>query len=54
MLEHIVRIADVKDLPIKKSTLYKWNHYKKHPEIFSKIDGMLFVDLLKLKALLEG
>ena len=53
MLDHIIRVSKVVNSPITKGTLYKWSHYGKHPEIFVKLEGMLFVDLKKLKALLE-
>ena len=36
--------SEKSNLPLRPSTLYKWHHTKKHPEIFVKIGGSLFVD----------
>jgi hypothetical protein len=40
--------------PFKPSTLYKWHHLKKHPEIFKKFGGVLFVDTEALRRAIKG
>ena len=54
MASKLIRMSNVKDLPLKKSTLYKWKHLKKHPKLFVKIGGALFVDLNELEQLIEA
>ena len=51
--ERFIRLSQANDLPIKKSTLYKWSADNKYPQIFSQIDGKVFVDLEAIYKLLE-
>jgi hypothetical protein len=51
MVSNLVRISRAEGLPLKKSTLYKWVHLKKHPELFVKLGGAVYVDLDALKDL---
>ena len=51
---NLCRIAQADDLPFKKSTFYKWVHLGKHPQIFVKIGGAVFVDLNSLAELIEA
>ena len=50
---NLVRISQAEGLPLKKSTLYKWKHLNKHPELFVKLGGAVFVDLTVLSELIE-
>lgn len=47
-MQNLVRVSKAKDLPFKPQTFYKWFHLKKHPEIFVKFGGTLFIDLDRL------
>jgi len=55
-MQKYVRVSKTKvrdDVPMEPSTLYKWHHMKRHPEIFRKVGGFLFVDLKALETLIE-
>jgi len=52
-MQNLVRVSKTKNLPFKKQTFYKWWHLKKHPEIFIKFSGALFVDLAALERVME-
>lgn len=55
-LKNLVRISRVKEhpeIPFEPRTLYYWVHKNKHPEIFVKLGGAVFVDLEKLEDLVE-
>jgi hypothetical protein len=45
---NLVRVSKADNLLISKATFYKWHHTRKHPEIFIKFGGCLFVDLDRL------
>jgi hypothetical protein len=49
----LVRLSKGDNLPLKKSTLYKWKHLGKHPKLFVKLGGALFVDLKVLDEIIE-
>jgi hypothetical protein len=51
---NLCRIAKASGLPFQKSTLYKWKHLGKYPQLFVKISGALFVDLKALADLIEA
>ncbi|MGA8141171.1 MAG: hypothetical protein WB948_10830 [Desulfobaccales bacterium] len=51
---NLVRVSKADALPIKRSTLYKWNHLRKFPQLFLKVGGMLFVDLDVLDGVIEA
>lgn len=51
---NLVRLSKAGSLPLCKSTLYKWKHLKKHPQMFVKIGGALFVDLDVLDRIIEA
>ncbi|MGO9687736.1 MAG: hypothetical protein ACLP2X_04185 [Syntrophobacteraceae bacterium] len=40
------------NFPLKSSTLYKWLHVKKHPELFVRLGGAVYVNLDKLDAII--
>jgi hypothetical protein len=42
------------EFPLRASTLYHWNHVRKHPEIFIKVGSAAFIDLDRFDALLES
>lgn len=46
--------ADETALPLKKSTLYKWKHLQKHPDLFVKLGSAVFIDLKMLNKLIEA
>ncbi len=50
---NLVRLSKANNLPLKKSTLYKWKHLHKFPELFVKLGGALFVDLNVLDKIIE-
>ena len=49
-----IRLSEADSLPIKKSTLYKCSALDKNPELFSKVDGMVFVDTHAIDEFLEA
>ena len=50
-----VKISKSKGLsPISVPMLYSWSSLNQHPEIFSRINGAVFVNLEALDALLEA
>ncbi len=50
---NFIRVSKATDLPFRPSTLYKWAHLGRFPQIFSKVGGALFVDVEKLESLFE-
>jgi len=54
-MTELVRVsqAEKAGLPFKSSTFYKWIHTRKHPEIFVKLGGAVFVDRNRLNQLIE-
>jgi len=52
-MHNLVRVSKAENLPFKKQTFYKWWHLKKHPEIFVKFSGALFVDLTALQRAMD-
>jgi len=56
-MTNLLRVSKVNDtpgFPLKASTLYKWIHTKKHPELFVRLGGAVFVNLTKLDALVSS
>lgn len=49
-----MRVSKAQDLPLERSTLYKWHHTQRCPEIFVKLGGALFVDLDRLEQLIDA
>jgi hypothetical protein len=56
VMQNLVRVskANIENLPVRGSTLYKWKHLNKNPQIFIKLGGFLFVDVEELYKLLES
>jgi len=54
LTSNLVRVSKADSLPLSKATLYKWKHLKKHPGLFIKIGGALFVDLKVLNKIIEA
>jgi hypothetical protein len=60
MRKNLVRVSKADSLPaeerppVKNTTLYKWHHLKKFPQLFIKVSGILFVDLDALDELIES
>jgi len=52
-LLRLSKIDEIPGFPFRKSTLYKWVHVRKHPEIFVRIGGAVFLDLDAFNALVE-
>jgi hypothetical protein len=55
-MHNLKRVSKMKrgELPIEKSTAYKWNHLKKFPKLFVKLGGALFLDLNALQEIIEA
>jgi hypothetical protein len=55
-MENLLRVSKARenDLPLARSTLYKWKHRGKYPNLFVKLGSALFVDLNELKQLIEA
>jgi|UniRef100_A0A7C3WHF1 hypothetical protein len=57
-MNNLVRISEIPRLairlPFKAQTFYKWWHLKRHPQIFVKLGGALFVDLDRLEQLIDA
>jgi len=53
-MQNLIRVSKADNLPFKPSTLYKWRHLGKYPEIFIKCGGALFVDRDRLEKILEA
>jgi hypothetical protein len=51
-LIRISRVNEVPGFPLRASTLYKWVHVKKHPELFVRLGGAVFVNVNKLDELI--
>lgn len=54
MKSNLIRLAKADSLPLCKSTLYKWKHLGKFPQLFVKLGGALFVDLNVLDEIIEA
>ena len=52
-MKNLLRVSKAVDLPVVKSTLYKWRHVNKFPGLFVKLSGALFVDLDALNTIIE-
>ncbi len=50
----VSKIEEIEGFPFKKSTLYKWRHCQKYPEIFVQLGRSLFIDLEKFWELIES
>jgi hypothetical protein len=53
-MQNLMRVSKVQDLPLERSTLYKWHHTQRCPEIFVKLGGALFVELDRLEQLIDA
>ena len=51
-LLRVSRVNDRPDFPLRASTMYKWIHTKKHPELFTRMGGTVYVNLDKLDAII--
>ena len=54
MGKKLLRISKGDNLPLRKSTLYKWHHLRKYPRLFVKLGGALFVDLDVFDEIIEA
>jgi hypothetical protein len=54
MKNNLIRLSKADSLPLCKSTLYKWKHLGKFPQLFVKLGGALFVDLNVLDEIIEA
>jgi hypothetical protein len=52
-MQNLVIVSKADGLPFKPQTFYKWFHLNKHPEIFVKFGGALFVDVDQLAQAIE-
>jgi hypothetical protein len=53
-LLRISKISKADNLPVERSTLYKWKHLRRQPSLFVKLGGALFVDLDVLDEIIES
>lgn len=54
MKNNLIRLSKADALPLCKSTLYKWKHLGKFPQLFVKLGGALFIDLNVLDEIIEA
>jgi hypothetical protein len=50
-MTNLLRVSKVNEtpgFPLRASTLYKWLHIRKHPELFTRLGGAVYVNLDKL------
>ena len=54
-MDQLIRVSKInkQSFPISTSTLYKWRHTNKYPELFIKLGGFLFIDLSELDRLCQ-
>lgn len=55
-MTNLLRISQVDKTPghpLKAATYYKWIHLRKHPELFVRLGGAVFVNLDKLEELVR-
>ena len=52
-MKNLVRLCKANCLPLSRSTMYKWRHIGKYPELFVKLGGAVFVDLDYLEKIVE-
>jgi hypothetical protein len=55
-MTNLIRISQINKtpgFPLKASTLYKWIHLRKHPELFVKLGGSQYVNLDKLDEIIR-
>jgi len=52
-LLRICKVNSVSGFPLRASTLYKWVHCRKHPELFVRLGGAVFVNLTELDKLIR-
>ena len=57
-MANLLRLSKVNEtpgFPLRASTLYKWVHVKKYPELFVRLGGAVYVNLDKLDSMVaEG
>jgi hypothetical protein len=54
-MTNLLRISKVNQtpgFPLRASTCYKWLHTKKHPELFVRLGGAVFINVSKLDELI--
>jgi hypothetical protein len=55
-MTNLLRISKVNEtpgFPLRASTLYKWVHCRKHPELFVRLGGAVFVNVDRLNDLIR-
>ena len=56
-MKNLIRISKINEIPgfpLKASTLYRWKHVRKHPQLFVQLGGAVFVDMAELDKLVEA
>lgn len=53
-LVRISKVNDTPNFPVRASTLYKWRHLGRFPEIFVDLGGGAFVNLDRLDEVVRG
>jgi hypothetical protein len=57
MAANLVRLSKAGNhpqIPLAVSTLYKWRHLQKFPQLFVELGGAVFIDLSALQELIEN
>lgn len=54
MESNLVRLCKWDDPMFSRATLYKWKHLHKHPRLFVKIGGAVFIDKAVLAEIAEA
>ena len=52
-LLRLSKVNETPGFPFRASTLYKWVHLKKHPELFVRLGGAVYVNLDKLDSIIQ-
>jgi hypothetical protein len=52
---NLIRVTQVKqhNVPVATATCYKWHHTNKYPGLFTKIGGLLLMDLDHFEEIVE-
>jgi hypothetical protein len=53
-MEGLVRLSQWNNPMLSRSTMYKWKHTRKFPNLFIKIGGAVFVDMAKFAEIAEA
>jgi hypothetical protein len=55
IMANLLRVSKANEtpgFPLRSSTLYKWLHCRKHPELFVRLGGAVYVNLDRLDSII--